>query len=263
MIEGIFISASGMLPKSARQETIANNLANVEVPGFKRDSMFLREVQEAMKRQSGDYPAWRLNRFEGSWTDFEQAKLRHTGDMFDLALSGRGFFAVRTPQGIQYTRNGSFAKNGQGGLVNNLGYPVLDVDGADIVIPENFQVPIIDASGTVRGRDELLGEDQVIAQLQVVDFPDLYDPNAKAQTPYQPPLKKSKDGLFIPGPATPQVPAEDFEVVQGFVEEANVKPVLEMVKMIDIFRSYEADYRAIQVQDSTLERAVNDLGRIG
>ena len=83
-----------------------------------------------------------------------------------------------------------------------------------------------------------------------------------AQTPYQPPLKKSKDGLFIPHPATPQVPAEEVKVVQGFLEQSNVQPVLEMVKMIDTFRSYEAEQRAIQVQDSTLDRAVNELGRI-
>ena len=263
MIEGIYISGSGMLPKAARQEAVANNLANTEVPGFKRDNMFLREMREAMKRQSGDYPDWRLNRFEGSWTDFEQGELRHTGDMFDMAITGNGFFALRTPTGIQYTRNGNFAKNGDGILVSPLGYPVLDADGAEIIIPDQFQVPIVDASGAVRGRDEQLGEDQFIAQLQIVDFPELYDPVAKAQTPYQPPLKKSRDGLFIQHPATPQVRAEEFEIAQGFLEEANVEPVEEMVKMIDLYRSYEAEYKAIQVQDSTLDRAVNEVGRVG
>ncbi|MEW6749572.1 MAG: flagellar hook-basal body protein [Candidatus Latescibacterota bacterium] len=263
MIEGIYISGSGMLPKASRQEAVANNLANVEVPGFKRDSMFLREVREAMKRQSGDYPDWRINRFEGTWTDVEQGKLRHTGDVYDLALSGQGFFAIQTPEGVQYTRNGALGRSNQGLLVNSLGYPVLSADGAPILVPDDFSAPIVDARGTVRGRDELTGEEQVLGRLQVVDFPELYDAVAKAQTPYQPPLHKSKDGLFIPHPATPMVPATSFEVVQGFLEEANVEPVLEMVRMIDLYRSYEADYRAIQVQDSTLERAVNDVGRVG
>jgi flagellar basal-body rod protein FlgF len=262
MIEGIYISGSGMLPKAARQESVANNLANVEVPGFKKDNLFLREMQEAVKRQSGDYPDWRINRVEGNWTDFEQGKLRHTGDMFDLALSGDGFFAVRTPEGVQYTRNGNFSKNSDGVMVNALGFPVLGADGAELIIPDQFQVPIIDASGAVRGRDEQTGEDQVIGQLQIVDFPELRDPVAKAQTPYQPPLRKGRDGFFIPHPATPQTPATEVEVVQGFLEAANVEPVLEMVKMIDVYRSYEADYRAIQVQDSTLDRAVNDVGRV-
>ena len=260
MIEGIYISASGMLPKATRQEAIANNVANVEVPGFKRDSLFLREVQEAKKRQSGDYPDWRINRFEGIWTDFEQGELRRTGDMFDLALKGNGFFAVRTPEGVQYTRNGNFTKNAEGALVTPLGHIVLDENEADILIPQTFQVPIIDAGGVIRGRDEQTGEDQVIGRLQVVDFPELRDSVARAQSPYQPPLSKSPAGQYIAQPGTPRIPAEGVEVSQGFLEESNVDPVLEMVKMIDIFRSYEADQKAIQIQDSTLDRAVNDVG---
>ena len=155
----------------------------------------MREVREAMKRHSGDYPDWRINRLEGSWTDYEQAELRRTGDVFDLAIKGKGFFVLQTPSGNQYTRNGNFSKNDQGQLVNPLGYPVLDQGGAPIVVPENFEAPIIDGSGMVRVRDEIFGEDTEIGQLQIVDFPDIYDKNAAAQTPYQPPLKKSWNTL--------------------------------------------------------------------
>ena len=260
MIEGIFISASGMLPKGSRQEAIANNLANIEVPGFKRDSMFLREVQEAKKRQSGDYPDWRINRFEGTWTDFDQGQLKRTGHMFDLAISGKGFFVVDTPDGNQYTRNGTFVRNNEGTLVNLLGYPVLDEGGDEIEVPATFTSPIIDGGGNIKGRDELLGIDTNLGRLQIVDFPELYDRDFAAQTPYQKVLTKSKDGLFTQQPGTTQVPAEEFEIAQGFLEEANVETVLEMVKMIDVFRSYEADQKALQIQDETLDRAVNDVG---
>ena len=102
MIEGLFISASGMLPKAMQQEAIANNLANSEVPGFKKDNLFMREMREAMKRQSGDYPEWRINRFEGAWTDHDQAELRRTGDVFDMAITGKGFFALQTPNGMRH-----------------------------------------------------------------------------------------------------------------------------------------------------------------
>ena len=260
MIEGIYISASGMLPKATRQEAIANNLANIEVPGYKRDSMFLREMQQAKKRQSGDYPDWRINRFEGTWTDFDQAKLRRTGHMFDLAITGKGFFSVRTPDGVQFTRNGTFARNSDGILVNMMGHPVMDEAGQEISVPGTFSSPIIDASGVIKGRDELLGADTTLGKLQITDFPQLYDADHKAQTPYQPVLKKSKDGQFIPQPGTTKLPGENFEIAQGFLEEANVHAVVEMVRMIDIFRSYEADQRAIQIQDNTLDRAVNDIG---
>ena len=260
MIEGIYISASGMLPMATRHEVVANNLANIEVPGFKRDSMFLREVREARTRLSGDYPDWRINRFEGAWTDFKQGQLRKTGHMYDLAINGKGFFAVQTPEGVQYTRNGTFARNRDGILVNMLGYSVLDENGEEILVPGTFQSPIIDASGVIKGRDEILGVDSVLGRVQVVDFPELYDSALKAQSPFQPVLAKSKEGYFVPQPGSVQVPSDSFELSQGFVEEANVDAVLEMVKMIDVFRSYETDQKAIQVQDSTLDRAVNDIG---
>jgi len=263
MIEGLFISASGMLPKSSRQEAIANNLANSEVPGFKRDSLFMREVGEARKRLSGDYPEWRINRLEGSWTDFEQGQVKRTGHMYDVALNGPGFFAVDTPEGVQYTRNGTFSRNSQGTLVTPLGYPVLDEAGNQITVPASFKEPIIDASGVLRGRDELLGVDQVLGRLQVTDFPELYDEDLKAQTPFQPVLSKGRNGYYIPQPGVQQQPAQKYEIAQGFLEESNVEVVMEMVKMIDVFRAFEADQRAIQVQDETLNRAVNDVGRIG
>ncbi len=166
MIEGIYISASGMLPKSSRHEAIANNLANAEVPGFKRDAMFLREMQESKKRLSGDYPDWRINRVEGVWTDFDQGPLRRTGGMFDVAIKGKGFFAVETPDGVQYTRNGTFARNNEGVLVNMMGHTVLDVNGEQIAVPNAFSQPLIDADGMIKGRDPILGIDTVLGQLQ-------------------------------------------------------------------------------------------------
>jgi flagellar basal body rod protein FlgG len=249
-----------MLPKTTRHEAIANNLANTEVPGFKRDGMFMREVMEAKKRLSGDYPDWRINRAEGTWTDFDQGKLHQTGNMYSVALNGQGFFAVRTPEGVQYTRNGNFSKDNQGRLVDPLGNPVLNNQGDEILIPPSFSAPLIDDGGVIKVRDETQGVDQVVGRLQIVDFPELYDRALKAQSPFQPVLSKGKQGHYIPQPGTPQVPAQATKVVQGYLENSNVEPVLEMVKMIDVYRSYEADQKAIQVQDSTLDRAVNDVG---
>lgn len=260
MIEGLYTSSSGMLPKSAKQEVIANNLANIEVPGFKRSGIFMRELMEAKKRQSGDYPDWRVNRINGDWTDFKQGQLRETGGAFDVGLHGNGFFAVRTAEGVQYTRNGGFIRNEEGVLTTHLGNPVLDEGDAEIIIPADFVSPIIDAAGVVRGRDELSGEDRTLATLKVVDFPELYDPIAKAADPYTSPFTKSKDGYYIARPNTAQVPAENTQIVQGWVEESNVEAVMEMVRMIDVSRAYESDQKAIQIQDSTLDRAVNDLG---
>ena len=105
-----------------------------------------------------------------------------------------------------------------------------------------------------------MGIDTTLGRLQVVDFPQIYDRDYRAQTPFQPVLTKSKNGFYIPKPGSNQLPAENFEIAQGFLEGANVKAVLEMAKMLDVYRSYEADQKAIQIQDSTLDRAVNDIG---
>jgi flagellar basal body rod protein FlgG len=94
------------------------------------------------------------------WTDFEQGKLRRTGGMFGVAISGKGFFAVQTPDGVQYTCNGTFARRNQGVLVNMLGQPVLDVGRAYRCT--TFSQPLIDANGIIKGRDELLGIDKVL-----------------------------------------------------------------------------------------------------
>mgnify|MGYP004095577901 CR=1 FL=1 len=94
------------------------------------------------------------------WTDFEQGKLRRTGGMFGVAISGKGFFAVQTPDGVQYTRIGTFARSNQGVLVNMLVQPVLDVGRAYRCT--TFSQPLIDANGIIEGRDELLGIDKVL-----------------------------------------------------------------------------------------------------
>ena len=167
---------------------------------------------------------------------------------------------MQTPDGVEYTRNGTFTRNNEGLLVNMLGHLVLGVNGEQIEVPNTFSQPLIDADGIIKGRDELLGIDTVLGQLQVTDFPDLYDPNFKAQSPFQAAVTKSRNGQFIPQPGITQQPGEEFQVTQGFLEEANVESVLEMVRMIDVYRSYEADQKAIQIQDATLDRAVNDIG---
>ena len=216
MIEGMYISASGMLPKATRQEAIANNLANIEVPGYKRDSMFLREMQQAKKRQSGDYPDWRINRFEGTWTDFDQAKLRRTGHMFDVAITGQGFFSVRTPDGIQFTRNGTFARNNEGILVNMLGHAVMGEGGQEISVPPTFTAPIIDGAGVIKGRDELLGADTTLGRLEITDFPQLYDAITGRRRPSNRYSRNPRTVSSFPNRGRPRHPLKIFRSLRDF-----------------------------------------------
>jgi len=254
MVQGLYTSGSSMLARATRQEVVANNIANSDVPGYKRDGIFLKELGEARRKGSGGYPVWRENRVAGAFIDFEQGALRQTDSPQHLALSGPGFFQVRTPQGDMYTRNGEFSVNGQGVLATNLGYPVLDDRGGIIQL---------DGSDfTVNEEGEIIEAGEAKATLAVHDFEkdqDGYyqDPDGVTR------LERVQNGFFIPKPGVNRVAkSPETKVRQGALEQGNNNPVLQLVEMIDLFRAYEADRRAIRAQDDTLRRAVNDVGNI-
>lgn len=254
MLTGLHTSGSSMLARSTRQDMIANNIANSSVPGFKRDGIFLRELGDTRRKMSGGYPVWRENRVAGGFVDFKQGALEQTNSRGNLAIKGPGFFQVRTPQGDMYTRNGEFSVNRNGTLVTNLGYPVLDDGGNNIqVTGPDF---VVNESG------EILEDGAVVARLAIHDFAKdqdgLYkDPDGLTR------LERKQNGFFLPKPGINRVAlTSDTKVLQGFVEGANANTITEMVDMVELFRTYEADRRAIRAQDDTLRRAVNDIGSI-
>lgn len=254
MLEGLYTSGSSMLARATRQDVIVNNIANGEVAGFKRDGLFLKELGEARRKASGGYPVWRANRIGGAYIDFEQGALRQTNAKLHFAIQGPGFFQVRTPQGDMYTRNGEFSINRDGVLVTNLGYPVLDERGGEIRLEgRDF---------TVNENGEILELGQTKATLAIHDF------EKDADGYYQDPdgltrLERKQNGFFVPNPGVNRVPkTADTKVLQGFLEESNADPIVQMVEMVELFRFYEADQRAIRAQDDTLDRAVNDVGAI-
>lgn len=254
MLQGLYTSGSSMLARNTRQEVITNNIANSDVPGFKRDGVFLRELGEARRKASGGYPAWRENRVAGAFIDFNQGAMRQTNSNRHLALNGPGFFQVRTPRGDMYTRNGEFSVNSNGVLVTNLGYPVLNdrggeirLDGSDFAFAENGQI---------------LVDGNEVGALAIHDFEkdeDGYyqDPDGVTR------LERKQNGFYQPKPGVNYVPKPaDTRVVQGFLEMSNAEPISQMVDMVELFRTYEADQRAIRAQDETLRRAVNDVGAV-
>ncbi len=254
MVSGLYTSGSSMLARTARQEVVANNIANSDVPGFKRDGIFLKELGEARRKGSGGYPVWRENRVAGAYIDFGQGALRQTNSSQHLALSGPGFFQVRTPQGDVYTRNGEFSVNSRGLLVTNLGYPVLDDRGGSIRLEGR--------EFTVNEDGEILEAGEAKGKLAIHDFqkdPDgLYqDPDGVTR------LERVQNGFFIAKPGVNRAAlSPNTKVRQGFLEQGNNNPVMQLVEMIDLLRAYEADRRAIRAQDETLRRAVNDVGNI-
>ena len=254
MLQGMYVSGSSMLARLTRQDVIANNVANSDVPGFKRDGIFLKELGEARRKGSGGYPVWRENRIGGAYIDFGQGALRQTNGKRHLAIQGPGFFQVRTPQGDMYTRNGEFSINSDGVLTTNMGYPVLDDKGREIQLegPEFM----------VNDRGEVLEFGEVKTTLAVHDFEkdvDGYyqDPDGLTQ------LERKPNGFYMPKRGVNRVEKQSgTKVLQGFLEQSNTNPIEQMVEMVELFRTYEADQRAIRAQDETLNRAVNDVGNI-
>ncbi len=258
MIRGLYTSASGMLVGQTRMEVLANNLANVDTPGYKKDTVLARAFPEMLLRRINDEvpdpsrpgvdrrPV--IGRAgTGAGVDeiatlYGQGQIRDTANPYDLALAGEGFLAVQAPAGERYTRQGSLARAADGRLVTRDGLEVLGEAGPIVIKGRDFQVA---PDGRVFSGGEEVG------RLRVVTF---------ASTAG---LRKEGNALFA---ATAEsgapTPIAGPGVVQGALERANVNPIQEMVEMITTLRAYEANQRAIQVQDESLGRAVNEVGRI-
>ncbi len=170
-------------------------------------------------------------------------------------IQGDGFFVIRTPEGIAYTRQGNFRLTRTGELVTSEGYPVLSKsgdkpeEGQPIVIntsvPEGGGKPVIDNDGNIT-----VNGDQV-AQLALYDFPKPYS------------LKKAAGTMFVPeGGAVPKAPEASVTIAQGAIEKSNVNSVYEMVNMVENSRFFETCQRVIRGFDDIASKAINDLARV-
>ena len=155
MIRGLYTSASGMVSSMNKNDTIANNLANLNTTGYKRqetiESEFGQELIKRIDHQKTDIGSMGSGAFvSGIADDFTSGAYQETGNSLDLAISGEGFFAVQTAQGVKYTRNGEFTINNQNQIVNQNGDPLLGQNGA-IQLPEQGDIVIEDNNVLVDG----------------------------------------------------------------------------------------------------------------
>lgn len=237
MIKGIFSSAAGMVPRMTQQEIIANNLANASTVGFKKDQVFLKTLLDAslMLNNGGDLNSM-ITDAQEVLTNFTQGEMRATGNPLDLCLNGPGFFTVETDEGTMYTRAGMFTLDEQGNLITSSGQSVMG-QGGPVMLPHSDVV--ITQNGAI------LADGQEIDRLKVVDFAD-----KKA-------LVKTADNLFAAGTGASETEAAETVVSQGFLEDSNVETVREMVEMITLYRTFQANARAIMAQDETLQKAIS------
>lgn len=230
-----------------RLQIAANNLANVDTPGFKKDVLAFREV--LMDKIIRGIRTFKEVTQE---TDFQQGPLEKTGNPLDIAIAGEGFFKVQTPQGVAYTRAGNFHLDAERRVVTAEGYPVL-ADGAPIVIDPGL------AKGgliTISSERFLVAEDGTISldgtEIGRLDIVTFEDPQL---------LEKRGKNLFFPKEGAQERPVDFPDVRQGYLEGSNSSPLEEMVNLISIHREFEAAQKAIKNHDETLGRLIEVYGR--
>lgn len=245
MIRGLYTAASGLAVQWERQEAIANNLANANTAGYKRDDLIGSTFEEhmiyAVRAGNSRYIGSATGGTVGfqSVTDFSPGELQQTGNPLDLALEGQGFFVVQTPQGERLTRNGEFTLDNAGNLVTRQGYKVLGEKG-----PISFR-------GSAA---EILGDGKILVGGGVIDQLRIVRPQNNAA------LQKEGANLYIGGGTWGT--ATGTQVRQGFMEGSNVQSVMEMVRMIEVSRAYETNQKVLAAHDSALDKAVNEVGRV-
>lgn len=261
MIRGLYIAASSAISENKRIDVIANNIANANTSGFKKDTMITESFPDVLMKRIGgsDYKdiiakapiaskigyIGKMNhgvRVDEVFTNFEQGTFTSSGNPLDLALQGKGFFAVETPAGERYTRSGEFTLDSEGYITTKEGYKVLGQNGAIQVEGKNL---IINEKGQV------FSDENEIDTLKLVDFNDYTL------------LKKVGESLFTDASnQTANMKESDGLIQQGYVEGSNVNSVKSMVEMITMLRSYEANQKVIKTHDELLGKSVNEIGRV-
>lgn len=276
-----------MVAQQHRLDAISNNLANADTNGYKRDVAVHKAFPELLLRRMNDagvvqfpYRQDPVGSIDPSpvvgrlgtgveqnevFTIFEQGAVQETSNDFDLALEGEGFFVVDTPYGERYTRNGTFTIGPESLLVTQQGYPVLGDDGNPIRVQRNNFV--VDETGRVFANQTFLDDPDRLVQMrenewdQTVQVGTLRLVNMD-ETRY---LEKQGQNLWNTtresGDAVDAIGPDRPVVLQGFLEKANVNPVVEMTQMIEVNRAYEANQKVVQTQDQSTARLIAEVMR--
>ncbi len=223
-----------MLGQLQQNDVIANNLANLNTRGFKRDLVFF----EMLKPNDTNSKA-RVA------TDFEQGALTETNNPLDLALSGPGFFAVQTEEGVAFTRDGHFKLDADGVLRTQQGYAVLGEGGEIVLIDQDLKPEQI----TITRNGEIYLGDMFIDRLAIKDFEDYSQ------------LQKRGENMFVVDDSVQPLDLEEPEVHQGFLEEANINPAEEMIQLIEVQRQFESIQRMVRTLDETFHKAAAEVGK--
>lgn len=284
MVRGLYIGTSGMLGQWNQMNVVANNLANINTTAYKKDEAIFKSFPEMLLRRLDDNGVVKLP--NGSFdvaplvgkigtgvelndinTRLEQGSFKNTENDFDLALAGKGYFVIKTPTGEKYTRNGSFLIDKDSYLVTKDGFRVQGEQGDIRIKTHNFKV---DEFGSILVNREFPEEDLgaftdksnndwkepvVKDRLRIVNFYDESQLKKVGNSFYQATKQsgEAEDKVIGQGRA---------QILQGYIETSNVNPVIEMTKMIEVQRSYEANQKVVTSNDQLLQKAVNEIPKV-
>ncbi len=259
MIRALSTSATGMSALQTKLDVTANNVANSQTAGFKRGRAEFQDLIYQTMRAPGANTGADTRapiglqvglgvRVSGTSVDQAQGELQQTGNQLDVAIGGRGFFALQSPDGeLAYTRNGSFHLDAEGRMVNSDGYAL----ASEIVVPPDATSVAIGSDGIVTAQVGDGGESVELGQIELANFANPGGLQAQGKTLF---TETEASGAAILG-----APGADGtgELTQGIIELSNVNVVEEMIDLISGQRAYEVNSRVVQAADEMLQQTAN------
>lgn len=237
MSNAIYAALARQSGLMTEMQVVANNLANSSTTGYKSDRAIFAEFVAGTHNNLADLS---MGTLAGHEFDLEQGGLRFTNGSFDLAIQGEGYFLIETPQGERLTRAGHFQLNAESELITDTGFRVLNAGGGAIQIPEEATNVSIAGDGTISF------DGQIIDQVGVVQ------PDGQ--------LSRAGDAMFAAEEGFQ--PVEEPRIVQGALEQSNVSPVLEIARMIEVQRAYEAGQALIEREDDRIAKFISTLRQL-
>ena len=234
----LYIGLSKQVTLRENMDIIAQNVANVNTPGYRAQNMVFAEYIVDQKRMKEDI-AMVLD--YGQYQVTDPGSIKETGNPFDIALVGNGFLGIETAEGTRYTRAGNLILDAEGVLRNQRGMAVASEGGGEIQIPRDAREVTIDRSGNIST------ENGIVGKLMIVEFEHYQNVNPEG------------NGLYKAEEAA--IPAEDTQVLQGRLEGSNVQAVVEMTRMINVLREYQAVQNMMQSEHERLRSSTQRLAR--
>ena len=261
----LWVPVSAAISQQQKVDTIANNVANVNTPGFKKTDLTFKEYLTTIEKGSNNpmlpNKTWSPEDFynshgnensyvkvDGSYANFSQGQIIPTGSKYDMAIKGDGFFEILTPNGIRYTRKGNFSINNEGRLITDNGDFVLQ-KGSPETSPTDRLITMPQEKFSISQEGKIIVGENQLAEISITEF---NDKNA---------LQKEGNSLFNNNHSDNIKSEHQSILFHGYQEQSNVNAIQEMSELIKASRNFESIQRVIKTYDNMAEKLNNNILR--